>query len=194
MPVSFDVNHRAIALARPRRRRDVPRGSPRAPPSSSPAWTRRTCCSGRSSAPPRPRGHRRTRPDPGDHQARRRRVPRAHRRSHATEVPAVAVEVVDTVGAGDAFVAGYLAELLAGLPAEARLATAVTTGAFACTSPGDWEGYPRRDRARHARPGAGSRHALTTSRARRADVRRPDHPRRFRGDFPSIATYVTCMI
>jgi len=61
------------------------------------------------------------------------------------EVPAVAVQVVDTVGAGDAFVAGYLAELLAGLPAEERLATAVKTGAFACLSPGDWEGYPRRD-------------------------------------------------
>jgi 2-dehydro-3-deoxygluconokinase len=60
------------------------------------------------------------------------------------EVPAVAVQVVDTVGAGDAFVAGYLAELMAGLPAEARLTTAVATGAFACTSPGDWEGYPRR--------------------------------------------------
>jgi 2-dehydro-3-deoxygluconokinase len=61
------------------------------------------------------------------------------------EVPAVAVQVVDTVGAGDAFVAGYLAELLAGLPARERLATAVKTGAFACLSPGDWEGYPRRD-------------------------------------------------
>jgi 2-dehydro-3-deoxygluconokinase len=61
------------------------------------------------------------------------------------DVPAIAVQVVDTVGAGDAFVAGYLAELLAGLPPEARLTTAVTTGAFACTSPGDWEGFPRRD-------------------------------------------------
>ena len=61
------------------------------------------------------------------------------------DVPAVTVQVVDTVGAGDAFVAGYLAELLAGLPPEARLTTAVTTGAFACTSPGDWEGFPRRD-------------------------------------------------
>jgi 2-dehydro-3-deoxygluconokinase len=61
------------------------------------------------------------------------------------DVPAVAVDVVDTVGAGDAFVAGYLAELLAGASAEERLATAVTTGAFACTSPGDWEGYPLRD-------------------------------------------------
>lgn len=61
------------------------------------------------------------------------------------ETSAVPVEVVDTVGAGDAFVAGYLAELLAGLPAEERLTTAVTTGAFACLSPGDWEGFPRRD-------------------------------------------------
>ncbi|MDO7883263.1 sugar kinase [Salinibacterium soli] len=58
--------------------------------------------------------------------------------------PAVRIEPVDTVGAGDAFVAGYLAELLAGLPVADRLATAVRTGAFACLSPGDWEGYPRR--------------------------------------------------
>ena len=65
------------------------------------------------------------------------------------DVPAIAVQVVDTVGAGDAFVAGYLAELLAGLPAEDRLATAVTTGALACTSPGDWEGFPRRDQLGH---------------------------------------------
>ncbi len=61
------------------------------------------------------------------------------------EVPAIPVDVVDTVGAGDAFVAGYLAELVAGANAQTRLATAVTTGAFACMSPGDWEGYPRRD-------------------------------------------------
>lgn len=58
--------------------------------------------------------------------------------------PAVRVEVVDTVGAGDAFVAGYLAELIAGEPVRQRLLTAVTTGAFACTGPGDWEGLPRR--------------------------------------------------
>ncbi|MGX5679765.1 sugar kinase [Schumannella luteola] len=58
--------------------------------------------------------------------------------------PAVRITPVDTVGAGDAFVAGYLAELLAGLPVADRLATAVRTGAFACLSPGDWEGYPRR--------------------------------------------------
>jgi 2-dehydro-3-deoxygluconokinase len=60
------------------------------------------------------------------------------------EVPAVAVAVVDTVGAGDAFVAGYLAELLVGAGAEQRLATATRCGAFTCRSPGDWEGLPTR--------------------------------------------------
>ena len=57
---------------------------------------------------------------------------------------AVPVTVVDTVGAGDAFVAGYLAELVAGENAATRLRTAVTAGAFACLSAGDWEGMPRR--------------------------------------------------
>lgn len=58
---------------------------------------------------------------------------------------AIPVPVVDTVGAGDAFVAGYLAEFLAGEPVSVRLATAATTGAYACTVAGDWEGLPRRD-------------------------------------------------
>ncbi|MFJ3591212.1 sugar kinase [Streptomyces sp. NPDC090231] len=58
---------------------------------------------------------------------------------------AVAVPVRDTVGAGDAFVAGYLSALLDGEPVEARLDRAVTTGAFAVASSGDWEGLPRRD-------------------------------------------------
>ena len=57
---------------------------------------------------------------------------------------AVKIRPVDTVGAGDAFVAGYLAELIAGLPVEDRLTTAVTTGAFACLNHGDWEGFARR--------------------------------------------------
>jgi 2-dehydro-3-deoxygluconokinase len=60
------------------------------------------------------------------------------------EQPAITVRPVDTVGAGDAFVAGYLAELLRGLPPAERLLTAVRTGAFACLVPGDWEGMPRR--------------------------------------------------
>lgn len=60
------------------------------------------------------------------------------------EQPAISITPVDTVGAGDAFVAGYLAELLAGLGVPGRLLTAVRTGAFACLVPGDWEGMPRR--------------------------------------------------
>lgn len=58
--------------------------------------------------------------------------------------PAVPIHAVDSVGAGDAFVAGYIAELIAGAEVPERLLTAVRTGAFACLVPGDWEGMPRR--------------------------------------------------
>ncbi|MET3720982.1 MULTISPECIES: sugar kinase [unclassified Arthrobacter] len=57
---------------------------------------------------------------------------------------AVRVNAIDTVGAGDAFVAGYISDLLAGASVQERLLTAVRTGAFACLVPGDWEGTPRR--------------------------------------------------
>lgn len=57
---------------------------------------------------------------------------------------AVTVDVVDTVGAGDAFVAGYLSELLAASDPATRLVTAVRSGAFACLGPGDWESFPHR--------------------------------------------------
>ncbi len=60
------------------------------------------------------------------------------------EQPAPAVTVVDTVGAGDACVAGYLAELMSGAEPAARLRTAVAAGAFAVTVSGDWEGMPDR--------------------------------------------------
>lgn len=53
---------------------------------------------------------------------------------------AVRVPVVDTVGAGDAFVAGYLAGRVWSKPLEERLTLACAAGAFACTSEGDWEG------------------------------------------------------
>jgi 2-dehydro-3-deoxygluconokinase len=55
------------------------------------------------------------------------------------------VTVVDPVGAGDAFVAGWLAELVT-RPDDVpgRLTTAAACGAFACTVPGDWEGAPSR--------------------------------------------------
>jgi 2-dehydro-3-deoxygluconokinase len=57
--------------------------------------------------------------------------------------PALPVTVVDPVGAGDAFVAGYLASRLLGRDVRERLTTAAVTGAFAVTVPGDWEALPR---------------------------------------------------
>lgn len=53
---------------------------------------------------------------------------------------AVVVPVVDTVGAGDAFVAGYLAASLRGDGLADRLALACATGALVCATDGDWEG------------------------------------------------------
>ncbi|MHC6220853.1 sugar kinase [Arthrobacter sp. MMS24-S77] len=58
---------------------------------------------------------------------------------------AMAIDALDTVGAGDAFVAGYLAEFVEGREPRQRLQTAVSTGAFVCLVPGDWEGLPRRE-------------------------------------------------
>lgn len=55
------------------------------------------------------------------------------------------VDAVDLVGAGDAFVAGYLSGLLDGADVRARLDRAVTTAAFAVATRGDWEGFPTRD-------------------------------------------------
>ncbi|MFJ6079215.1 sugar kinase [Pseudarthrobacter sp. NPDC092419] len=60
------------------------------------------------------------------------------------EAPAVPVTSVDTVGAGDAFTAGYLSALLDGEDAAGRLQRGVLTGAFAVSTGGDWEGLPRR--------------------------------------------------
>ncbi len=59
--------------------------------------------------------------------------------------PAHRVPVLDTVGAGDAFCAGYLSGLLDGLAPADRLRRASVTGAFAVASRGDWEGLPHRD-------------------------------------------------
>jgi 2-dehydro-3-deoxygluconokinase len=72
-----------------------------------------------------------------------RRGARALVDGESIEVPAVAVHAVDTVGAGDAFVAGYLASRLLGREVRDRLSTAAVTGAFAVTVPGDWEAFPR---------------------------------------------------
>lgn len=59
-------------------------------------------------------------------------------------LPALTVPVIDPVGAGDAFVAGYLAEQLAGRSPADRLRTAVAAGAYAVGVPGDCEGLPSR--------------------------------------------------
>ncbi|RSM63981.1 sugar kinase [Actinoplanes sp. ATCC 53533] len=67
--------------------------------------------------------------------------------------PAWPVAVVDTVGAGDAFTAGYLSALLDGLPVGQRLRRGATLGAAAVAAHGDWEGLPTRaelDQVRHA--------------------------------------------
>ncbi|MGN9912372.1 sugar kinase [Phytohabitans sp. LJ34] len=68
----------------------------------------------------------------------------AHRPNLTVDRPARRVPVVDTVGAGDAFVAGYLSGLLDDLDLTGRLDRAVTTGAFAVAARGDWEGLPTR--------------------------------------------------
>ncbi|TBN58310.1 sugar kinase [Glaciihabitans arcticus] len=62
----------------------------------------------------------------------------------AYSADAVKIMPVDTVGAGDAFVAGYLAARLEGATVPERLDLAVHCGALACLHPGDWEGGPTR--------------------------------------------------
>jgi 2-dehydro-3-deoxygluconokinase len=61
------------------------------------------------------------------------------------ETPAVTVTSIDTVGAGDAFTAGYLSALLDGEDVAGRLQRGALAGAFAVSTAGDWEGLPRRD-------------------------------------------------
>lgn len=57
--------------------------------------------------------------------------------------PAIVVPSVDTVGAGDGFAAGFLDALSRGTGIEEALELGSRVGAFACLTPGDWEGYPR---------------------------------------------------
>jgi 2-dehydro-3-deoxygluconokinase len=58
--------------------------------------------------------------------------------------PAATVVAVDVVGAGDAFVAGYLSARLDGLDLAARLARATAVAGVAVGTHGDWEGLPTR--------------------------------------------------
>ena len=59
------------------------------------------------------------------------------------ETPAVPVTSIDTVGAGDAFTAGYLSALLDGEDVAGRLQRGALAGAFAVSTAGDWDGLPR---------------------------------------------------
>jgi len=68
----------------------------------------------------------------------------SHSAAGVVHRPARAVPVVDTIGAGDAFVAGLLSGWLDGLDPGARLDRAVVCGAFAVATRGDWEGLPTR--------------------------------------------------
>ena len=64
---------------------------------------------------------------------------------HTIHRPALPVTVVDSIGAGDAFVSGYLSATLDKLPTESRLDRATTSGAFCVTAYGDWESLPTRE-------------------------------------------------
>ena len=54
------------------------------------------------------------------------------------------VVVTDAVGAGDAFVGGYLAALLNQADVPQCLALANRLGGAVCRAPGDWEALPTR--------------------------------------------------
>jgi 2-dehydro-3-deoxygluconokinase len=66
----------------------------------------------------------------------------AHSEKGTTHRAALPVTVVDSIGAGDAFVSGYLSATLDGLDVEARLERATFCGAFCVGGYGDWESLP----------------------------------------------------
>ncbi len=59
--------------------------------------------------------------------------------------PTQPVTVIDAVGAGDAFVAGYLSELVTDASILDCLRMGNALGGAVCEQPGDWEGLPTRD-------------------------------------------------
>ncbi|HVT69051.1 MAG TPA: sugar kinase, partial [Trebonia sp.] len=68
----------------------------------------------------------------------------AHAAGASFSAQAKPVPVVDVVGAGDAFVAGYLSAYLDGETIEQCLERATVTAAFGISRRGDWEGLPTR--------------------------------------------------
>lgn len=73
--------------------------------------------------------------------------------------PATPVRVVDPVGAGDAFVAGWLAARLGGADAAEALDRAADAGALACTVESDWR-RPDPDALHHAPDPSDTDHAV----------------------------------
>ena len=73
-----------------------------------------------------------------------------------SQMPAYSVDVVDTVGAGDAFVAGFLSGRLRGWGTGECLDLANACGACAVTVPGDLKGLPTEKEAFALRRGLGS--------------------------------------
>jgi 2-dehydro-3-deoxygluconokinase len=65
-------------------------------------------------------------------------------RNGKVEAPALPVPVVDTIGAGDAFVAGLLSAVLDGQAPAACLSRGLATASFVVSTTGDWEGLPTR--------------------------------------------------
>jgi 2-dehydro-3-deoxygluconokinase len=76
-----------------------------------------------------------------------------------SEMAAYPVDVVDTVGAGDAFVAGFLSGRLRGWNTEECLDMANACGACAVTVPGDLKGLPTAEEALALRRGLGAQDA-----------------------------------
>jgi 2-dehydro-3-deoxygluconokinase len=70
-----------------------------------------------------------------------------------TVTPARAEEVVDEIGAGDAFAAGFAYGLLRGWHAEACTRAAHVIAGWALRGTGDWETLPRLDEVRDLLPG-----------------------------------------
>jgi 2-dehydro-3-deoxygluconokinase len=68
-----------------------------------------------------------------------------HSREGRVDAPALAVTAIDPIGAGDAFTAGYLSGTLDGLDPAQCLVRGATSGAFAVSTRGDWEGAPHRE-------------------------------------------------
>jgi len=54
--------------------------------------------------------------------------------------PAIAVNAVDAVGAGDSFIGAFLSAHMRGLPLAANLESAARAAANTCTHPGSWPG------------------------------------------------------